>query len=99
VQSHNGRLRIFPAVPDGWDVASFRKLRAEGALIVSATKKNGKVIYLSILSEKGGTVRLVNPFAGGDVQVRSDGGGPIRSYDGLLEFTVKPGGLVEFALR
>ena len=37
-------------------------MRAEGAFLVSAEKKNGKVEMLSILSEKGGNLKIKSPF-------------------------------------
>jgi alpha-L-fucosidase 2 len=62
LQSWGGRLRIFPAVPDSWPDVSFENLRAEGAFLVSAERRKGKVTRLSILSEKGGQIRLVKPL-------------------------------------
>lgn len=62
LQSWGGRLRIFPAIPDAWRDVSFENLRAEGALLVSAERRGGKVTRLSILAERGGEVRLMWPL-------------------------------------
>ncbi len=52
MQSYEGVIRIFPC----WDKkmnASFENLRADGAFLVSAENKNGKVTSLKIKSLKG----------------------------------------------
>ncbi len=62
LQSHTGVLNIFPAIPDNWVDVSFKNLRAEGAFIVSAEKKNGELLTMKIYSEQGGEIRINNPF-------------------------------------
>jgi alpha-L-fucosidase 2 len=63
IQSHTGVIVIFPAVPAGWENASFRTLRAEGAFLVSAERKKGQTKKVEIISLKRGKCRLRNPFA------------------------------------
>jgi hypothetical protein len=53
LQSWNGTIRIFPAVPDSWKDASFHDLRAKGAFAVSAVRKNGKTEFIRIISLAG----------------------------------------------
>jgi alpha-L-fucosidase 2 len=62
LQSHTGVVRVFPAIPTSWDDVKFDNLRAQGAFLVSATRKNGSVISVKIKSEKGGDMVLINPF-------------------------------------
>ena len=62
LQSHTGAIRIFPAVPESWDELSFSNLRAQGAFVVSADRKNNQVERVEILSEKGRELNIVNPF-------------------------------------
>ena len=62
IQSHTGVVEIFPAIPADWKDVSFGKLRTEGAFLVSAEKKDGKIIKLMITSEKGGTIKIKNLF-------------------------------------
>ena len=69
LQSYNGLIRIFPAIPESWKNASFSTLRAEGAFVISANRENNRLTRLSILSEKGGMLKLLNPFAGKDFDV------------------------------
>jgi alpha-L-fucosidase 2 len=64
LQSQAGEIRVFPAVPDAWKEVSFSGLRAEGAFLVSANLRSGKLDTVSISCEKGGRLRLVNDFAG-----------------------------------
>jgi len=63
LQSHTGVIRIFPAIPESWRDVSFQTLRTEGAFLVSATRKNGNCTQVIITAEKGGTLRLADPFA------------------------------------
>ena len=62
LQSHTGVIRVFPAIPEYWQNASFRDLRAMGAFLVSADYKDGEVEKITVRSEKGGTVKVFNPF-------------------------------------
>lgn len=53
LQSWNGTIRVFPAVPDAWKDASFDKIGAKGAFLVSAVRKNGKTEFIRIKSLAG----------------------------------------------
>ncbi|MCC8071973.1 MAG: hypothetical protein LIO90_09255 [Bacteroidales bacterium] len=65
LQSHAGRVEVFPAIPAEWRTAvSFDNLRAMGGFLVSATMEEGRVTRLSILSERGGELRLLSPLTG-----------------------------------
>lgn len=70
LQSHDGVLRLFP----NWDRsvdAEFKRLRAVGAFLVGARYRSagGVVDRVRILSEKGNTCVLQNPFDGACVTV------------------------------
>ena len=62
LQSYSDTIRVLPAVPADWKDISFKTLRAEGAFLVSAERKDGLTNSVTIISEKGGTCRLENPF-------------------------------------
>lgn len=62
LQSHTGIIRVFPALPMSWQNASFKNLRAMGAFLVSATYHNGKTESIHITSEKGGLLKVFDPF-------------------------------------
>ena len=65
LQSHTGVVHVFPAIPESWSNVSFRTLRTEGAFLISATRENGVCTHVEITAEKGGTIRLADPFHAG----------------------------------
>jgi alpha-L-fucosidase 2 len=62
IQSYNGHIEIFPAIPGNWKNISFDKLRTEGAFLVSASKENGRMKEVVITSEKGNLLLIKLPF-------------------------------------
>ncbi|MDX2082018.1 MAG: hypothetical protein SFU53_14630 [Terrimicrobiaceae bacterium] len=62
LQSHEGFLRLFPVWPAERD-ASFRRLRAKGAFLVSARLRAGVVDFVEVESERGGTLRILSPWS------------------------------------
>jgi alpha-L-fucosidase 2 len=70
LQSNEGKIRVFPALPDNW--ATSFTLLARGAFVVSSEiKKDGAIPGVYIESQKGNTCRIVNPWSGSDVTVLS----------------------------
>ena len=72
MQSYNGTIRFFPNWPMEKD-AEFQNLRAAGAFLVSASLKGGKVEEIEILSEAGGPLKLILPWAKGGTIKTSKG--------------------------
>ncbi|MCX7428064.1 MAG: glycoside hydrolase N-terminal domain-containing protein [Planctomycetia bacterium] len=64
LQSWGNTVRVFPAVPGQWADVAYRDLRAEGAFAVSARREAGKTAWVKVRSERGGQLRLRDPFAG-----------------------------------
>jgi hypothetical protein len=62
LQSYNGRIRVFPAVAEGWEDTGFYRLRAVGANLISAEQRDGRTAWVLVESEKGKPVTLVNPW-------------------------------------
>ena len=62
IQSNNGYIEIFPALPTNWKKASFKTLRTEGAFLVSASLENGLTKEVIITAEAGGLLQLKLPF-------------------------------------
>jgi alpha-L-fucosidase 2 len=62
LQSYSGTIRVFPAIPSNWRDVSFSTLRAEGAFLVSAERRDGLTRHVKILAEKEGLCRIENPF-------------------------------------
>ena len=77
LQSWDGKLRIFPALPMHWDDVAFASLRAEGAFLVSAERNQGELTRLHIKSLAGapchvkakGLQRLVASSGGNDTRI------------------------------
>jgi hypothetical protein len=59
LQSWGGTIRIFPAVPESWKDVAFQDLRAEGAFLVSAVRKDGKTQGARIKSLAGEPCRVL----------------------------------------
>ncbi|MFB9056335.1 glycoside hydrolase family 95-like protein [Mariniflexile ostreae] len=53
LQSWGDKIRVFPAVPDSWQEASFQDLRAQGGFLVSASRREGKTEWVAIKSVSG----------------------------------------------
>lgn len=79
LRTRNGVIEIFPAVPDSWKNISFTSLRAEGAFLVDAEKKNGEIVKIKILSEKNNTLKLLLP--GGTVSEFKMTAGQVKEFD------------------
>lgn len=86
LQSHTGVIHVFPAIPKSWKDVSFHKLRAIGAFLVNAELKNGKITQISILSEKGGNIKIKNSF-GNQYKCTYDGK-VIPCINGIWEFNM-----------
>ena len=78
IQSHTGGIEVFPAVPADRKDIRFDRLRAVGAFLVSAERKDGEVVSLTVFSEKGGTLRLRSPQDGSLIVRQTRPGESIR---------------------
>lgn len=87
IQSHTGVIRLFPAIPAGWKNISFTTLRTEGAFLVSAKIENGEIGSVKILSEKGGVLKIMNPFKNPDFNCSL----PYQINDNILVIHTVPG--------
>ncbi len=74
LQSHQGRIRLLPALPEMWSSGRIKGLRARGGFEVDMAWKDGKLTEASIVSKTGGLckilsgapLRLKNPDPGTD---------------------------------
>ena len=90
LQSYEGIIRFFPV----WDRdidCSFRDLRADGAFLVSASIKDGKIDGIKILSEKGRKIRIENPFERAEV---SAGGNTFVTDERVIESQTGVGSVI-----
>ena len=62
LQSYNGRIRVFPAVPREW-TGAFAHLRAVGAFLVTSEYRQGVIPYIVVHSEVGGPCQVVSPWS------------------------------------
>jgi hypothetical protein len=74
LQSWNGIIRIFPAVPARWKDISFKDFRTEGAFLVSADYNSGIISGVTIFSEKGKPCTVLNPWKGKYLIVKDENG-------------------------
>jgi alpha-L-fucosidase 2 len=89
LQSNEGKIRVFPAVPDNW--ATTFTLLARGAFVVSSEMtKNGTIPGVYIESLKGNICRIANPWSGAEVTVLSSEQGK------KIRFKTDEGDVVEF---
>jgi alpha-L-fucosidase 2 len=93
LQSYSGTLRLFPNTKN-LGPARFRNLRAAGAFLISAAWDGKIVSPIEILSERGATARIVNPWSTPKIQVMrlSDNRAiSVRHAGDTLEFETHPG--------
>jgi hypothetical protein len=69
LQSWGKQINIFPALPSVWKDAVFHDLRAEGAFLVSAERKEGKTKWVRIKSMAGEPCRI-KPGIEGDLRTK-----------------------------
>ena len=79
MQSYTGTIHLFPNWPAGED-AAFHTLRAVGAFLVSAERKNGLVTKVEILSEAGSQLRILPPWSEGATVTNRQGSTVIRDH-------------------
>jgi alpha-L-fucosidase 2 len=83
--SDSGAIRVFPAVPSSWKDVSFDSLRTYGAFLVSARMKDGIVAEVRVTSEKGGKLRIENPFPEGAYKASGLTEGRVRDSGRVIE--------------
>lgn len=74
LQSHTGIIDVFPALPRDWINVKFDRLRAIGAFLVSAEKKEGELTSLNVYSERGGHLKLRHPKTGEIIECETKAG-------------------------
>ncbi len=87
--SNQNLLRVFEVWPKDKD-ASFYNIRSEGAFLVSSALKKSYVEYVHVISEKGRTLVLQNPWPGKTILVTSNKTAPrLRSGERITINTLK----------
>lgn len=95
MQDWGDRMRIFHGCPSEWKDVSFRNMRASGAFLVAAERRNGLTASVAVFSEKGNTCRVQTDILPEELVVRCNGN--------AVDFRVLPcpelgenGSLIEF---
>jgi len=91
LQSHNGLVRVFPAVPDDWQDISFENLRARGAFLVSAERRDGKTAVVRVFSEKGEELRLLDPWPDSGTRLSGIENGKLLEDGHVIRISTEPG--------
>ena len=91
LQSFDGDLHVFPALPRAWPNATFFQMRTEGAFLVSASARGGATRAVHIQSLAGSPC-VLRAFGDG-VEVESDPPNAVVSLgSGRLNVTIGMGG-------
>lgn len=98
LQSHTGRIRVFPAVTPDFE-GGFENLGAQGAFVVSARRSKGVVENVVITSMAGNPCVLANPWRDAGVSVIArdpkTGSAPtpvaVTKDAGAIRFDTQPG--------
>jgi hypothetical protein len=91
LHSYSGIIRLFPNTRN-LGKAKFDHLRTVGAFVVSAEWDGATISNVRITSEKGATARIVNPWPGREVLVKSVRTAiESRTEHGIVTFETKPG--------
>jgi alpha-L-fucosidase 2 len=91
LQSWGGAIRIFPAVPDLWKDAAFHNLHAEGAFLVSASRKNGQTEFVRVKSLAGEPCRIKVAWNGA-INVKGVKASALKNLgNGLVELSLRKG--------
>ncbi|CAI9680504.1 hypothetical protein HZQ11_12485 [Elizabethkingia anophelis] len=93
LQSRQGYIEVFPAIPKDWKNVSFINLRAEGAVLVSGKIENEKLISVKVFSEKGGVVNVKLPKGNIQLAESKNAKADIMNTDKVV-INFKPGGWV-----
>lgn len=81
LQSHDGTVRLLPALPPAWSEGSVTGLRARGGFEVDISWREGKLTTAALRSKLGGTCRLA--YGPKVFELKTRRGGSYQ-FDGLL---------------
>ncbi len=92
---HQGIVRLFPGWPKDKD-ASFHQIRVEGAFLVSSEINGGTIGEVTLLSEKGRDLTMLNPWPGRSVRITTPDRGTISAQGDTIRIKTVPGGTYRF---
>jgi len=95
LQSWNGIIRLFPAVPSHWRDISFSNMLTEGAFEVSASMQNGQVTQVTVKGIPGSICKIKNSFA---TQTVSVNGITQKMIDNIVELKIPSKGEISLTI-
>jgi hypothetical protein len=95
LQSYNGKIRVFPALPTDAGLVTRFTLAASGGFLVTSEREGGDIKYVGLKSLLGNGATVVNPWGTAAVQVRKVGaaGTVLSSSSATLTFATERGGV------
>jgi alpha-L-fucosidase 2 len=72
IQSHNGVIRLLPALPKAWETGEVKGLCARGGFVFDLKWSDGKLVTANVSSKTGGTATVV--YAGKQTEVKVKAG-------------------------
>ena len=87
LQSYNGKIRVFPAVPTDPSFVGRFTLAAKGGFLVSSEVEGGTIKYVGIKSSAGGNAVLENPWGTAALDIRNLGDGSVVATSSAAEVT------------
>src|SRR5262249_854603 len=95
LQSYNGKIRVFPALPNDASLVTRFTPAASGGFLVTSEREGGDVKYVGLRSNLGNMATVVNPWGTAAVQVRKVGAAtPVLSASSAtLSFATDAGGV------
>jgi hypothetical protein len=95
LQSYNGKIRVFPALPSDAGLVSRFTLAASGGFLVTSEREGGDIKYVGLKSALGNMATVINPWGTAAVQVRKIGvTAPVLSASSAtLSFATDAGGV------
>ncbi len=95
LQSYNGKIRVFPALPNDASLVTRFTLAASGGFLVTSEREGGDIKYVGLRSNLGNMATVINPWGTAAVQVRKIGAAApvLSSSTATLSFATEAGGV------
>ena len=92
LQSWDGTIRVFPAVPESWENVAFDQFRTQGAFLVTAKRSEGVTQFVCLKSLTDSPCRIQPDIDNPDIYINGNTAAP-----GLVE--VCTGGCYKIAMN